>query len=97
MVQNVERWLLNRDNFRWAREHITPVKWAQIGKYFPGQPLRREMKYVDADTGEAVDRSQYERVPEGRVFLYGYDVQNFLGIPVPGLELRERPARRERA
>lgn len=86
MVQNVEHWLLDRDQFTWAREHVSPSKWYQIQKYFPGYKLRRQMMYVDAETGDPVPAEGGEIVPPGKVYLYGYDVRNFCGIEVPGLD-----------
>jgi hypothetical protein len=55
-------------------------------KYFPGYKLRRQMVYVDAETGEAVTAEGGEEVPPGRVLIYGYDLRNFCGIDVPGLD-----------
>ena len=54
------------------------------------------MVYVDAATGDVVAAQGGETVPEGRVFLYGYDVQNIGGIEVPGLEdaMTAKPASR---
>lgn len=86
MVQNVEHWLLDRDNFRWAREQIPTDKWYQITKYFPGYIMRRQMMYVDADTGQPVSAEGGEVVPAGKVYIYGYDLRNFCGIEVPGLD-----------
>lgn len=83
MAQNVEHWLLDLRNFQWARERITLDKWYQIRKYFPGEKLRKGMRYLDAETGEVVDSSQHTYVPAGRVFLYGYDLRNFAGIEMP--------------
>ena len=48
--------------------------------------LRRQMVYIDAETGDVIGAQGGEQVPDGRVFLYGYDVQAFCGIDVPGLE-----------
>ena len=48
MAQNVQRWLLDRERFAWAREHVPERKWFQISKYFPGYVLRRQMVYIDA-------------------------------------------------
>ena len=86
MVQNVERWLLDRDRFPWAREHVPQEQWFQLGKYFPGAALRKGMKYVDAATGAVVDQARHGEVPPGQVFLYGYDVAGFLGIKLEGLD-----------
>ncbi len=86
MAQNMERWLLDRDNFPWAQEHVPLEQWYQLGKYFPGAALRRDMKYVDAATGTVVDQAEQATVPPGRVFLYGYDVAGFLGIKLEGLD-----------
>ena len=86
MAQNMERWLLDRDNFPWAQEHVPLEQWYQLGKYFPGAALRRDMKYVDAATGAVVDQAKHAAVPPGRVFLYGYDVAGFLGIKLDGLD-----------
>lgn len=86
MAQNVQRWLLDRERFAWAREHVPERKWFQISKYFPGYVLRRQMVYIDAETGDVIGAQGGEQVPDGRVFLYGYDVQAFCGIDVPGLE-----------
>jgi hypothetical protein len=86
MVQNVQHWLLDRDQFAWAREHVPPSKWFQITKYFPGYKLRRQMIYVDAETGQAISAEGGEEVPPGRVYVYGYDLRNFCGIDVPGLD-----------
>lgn len=86
MVQNVEHWLLDRDNFRWAREHIPSAKWYQITKYFPGYIMRRQMMYVDADTGQPISAEGGEVVPPEKVYIYGYDLRNFCGIEVPGLD-----------
>lgn len=96
MAQNVHRWLLEREHFAWAHEHVPDRKWYQIAKYFPGYVLRRQMVYVDAATGDVVAAQGGEIVPEGRVFLYGYDVQNLGGITVPGLEdaMTAKPASR---
>ena len=70
MAQNMERWLLDRDNFPWAQEHVPLEQWYQLGKYFPGAALRRDMKYVDAATGAVIDQAGHAEVPPGRVFLY---------------------------
>ena len=86
MVQNLERWLLDRENFSWAATHVPAEQWSQIGKYFPGARLRKGMKYVDAATGAVVDQGEHSDVPAGRVFLYGYDVAGFLGIKLEGLD-----------
>ena len=86
MAQNMERWLLDRDNFPWAQEHVPLEQWYQLGKYFPGAALRRDMKYVDAATGAVVDQAKHAEVPPGRVFLYGFDVVGFLGIKLDGLD-----------
>ena len=96
MAQNVHRWLLERDHFAWAHAHVPDRKWFQIAKYFPGDVLRRQMVYIDAATGDVVAAQGGETVPEGRVFLYGYDVQNVVGIEVPGLEdaMTAKPASR---
>ena len=86
MAQNMERWLLDRDNFPWAQEHVPLEQWYQLGKYFPGAALRRDMKYVDAATGTVVDQAEHTEVPPGRVYLYGFDVVGFLGIKLEGLD-----------
>ncbi len=86
MAQNMERWLLDRDNFPWAQEHVPLEQWYQMGKYFPGAALRRDMKYVDAATGAVVDQAEQAEVPPGRVYLYGFDVVGFLGIKLEGLD-----------
>ena len=86
MAQNVQHWLLDRDRFAWAREHITARKWVQVRKYFPGETLRRQMMYVDADTGTPIPAEGGEQVPAGKVYLYGYDLRNFCGVDVPGLD-----------
>jgi hypothetical protein len=86
MAQNVQQWLLDRDRFGWAREHISARKWTQIRKYFPGERLRRQMMYVDAETGGPVPAEGGEEVPAGKVYLYGYDLRNFCGLDVPGLD-----------
>ena len=86
MAQNMERWLLDRDNFPWAQEHVPLEQWYQMGKYFPGAALRRDMKYVDAATGAVVDQAGHTEVPPGRVYLYGFDVVGFLGIKLEGLD-----------
>ncbi len=86
MAQNVQHWLLDRDRFAWAREHVPVRKWVQIRKYFPGERLRRQMVYVDAESGTLVPAEGGEEVPAGKVYIYGYDLQNFCGIEVPGLE-----------
>lgn len=96
MAQNVHRWLLDRERFAWAREHVPERKWFQIAKYFPGYVLRRQMVYVDAATGTVVAAQGGEAVPEDHVFLYGYDVHHLGGIAVPGLEeaMAAKPASR---
>ena len=96
MSQNVHRWLLERDRFAWARDHVSERTWFQIVKYFPGYVLRRQMVYVDAADGRVISAQGGELVPEGHVFLYGYDVQNMAGITVPGLEeaMTAKPASR---
>jgi hypothetical protein len=86
MAQNVQHWLLDRDRFSWAREHISTRKWTQIRKYFPGERLRRQMMYVDAESGAPVAVEGGEEVPAGKVYLYGYDLRNFCGLDVPGLD-----------
>jgi hypothetical protein len=86
MVQNVQHWLLDRNQFTWARRHVPEAKWYQVTKYFPGYKLRRQMVYVDAETGQTVSAEGGEQVPQGRVFIYGYDLRNFCGIDVPGLQ-----------
>jgi len=86
MVQNVHHWLLERDQFTWAKEHLSHTKWFQITKYFPGYKLRRQMMYLDAESGRPVGAEGGEEVPQGRVYLYGLDVRNFAGIEVPGLD-----------
>ena len=86
MAQNVQHWLFDRDRFTWAREHVPLRKWYQIIKYFPGYKLRRQMVYVDAETGEVITAEGGEEVPAGRVYIYGYDLRNFCGIDVPGLD-----------
>lgn len=86
MAQNVQHWLLDRDQFAWAREHISTSKWYQITKYFPGYKLRRQMMYVDAQTGEPIPAEGGEEVPTNKVYIYGYDLRNFCGIDVPGLD-----------
>jgi hypothetical protein len=86
MAQNLEHWLLDRDNFAWAREHVPTRKWFQITKYFPGYKLRRQMMYVDADSGAPIPAEGGEEVPDGKVYIYGYDLRNFCGIEVPGLD-----------
>ena len=96
MAQNVQHWLLDRDRFTWAREHVSPAKWFQITKYFPGYKLRRQMMYVDAETGEAIGAEGGEVVPPGRVYIYGYDLRNFCGIDVPGLDEAMRATRKSR-
>ncbi|HEU5315029.1 MAG TPA: hypothetical protein VFX49_02900 [Chloroflexota bacterium] len=86
MVQNVQHWLLEREQFAWANEHVSPAKWFQITKYFPGYKLRRQMMYVDAETGQAISAEGGEDVPAGRVYIYALDLRNFCGIEVPGLD-----------
>ena len=86
MVQNVQHWLLDREQFGWAREHVPPSKWFQITKYFPGYKLRRQMMYVDAGTGQPISAEGGEEVPAGHVFIYALDLRNFCGIEVPGLD-----------
>ena len=86
MAQNVDHQLLERDNFAWAQEHVLQERWYQITKFFPGIELHKDMKYIDAATGEVVERSEHRFVPSGRVFLYGYDVASFVGIKIAGLE-----------
>ena len=100
MAQNIQHWLFDRDRYAWAREHIAPKKWFQVTKYFPGYRLRRQMMYVDADTGDPIAAQGGEEVPAGRIYLYGYDLRNFCGIDVPGLDeaMNARPPSRvERA
>ncbi|HEX2185867.1 MAG TPA: hypothetical protein VHN78_10220 [Chloroflexota bacterium] len=86
MAQNVQHWLLEREHFSWAREHVAARKWVQIRKYFPGERLRRQMVYVDAETGAPIPAEGGEIVPPGKVYIYGYDLRNFCGIDVPGLD-----------
>ena len=86
MVQNLQHWLLDREQFTWASEHIPPSKWYQVTKYFPGYKLRRQMMYVDAETGQAISAEGGEEVPAGQVFIYALDLRNFCGIEVPGLD-----------
>lgn len=86
MAQNFQHWLLDRDRFSWAREHVATRKWVQIRKYFPGERLRRQMIYVDAETGAPIPAEGGEEVPAGKVYIYGYDLQNFCGLEIPGLE-----------
>src|ERR671910_110695 len=86
MAQNVQHWLLDRDRFPWARERVSERKWVQVRKYFPGEKLRRQMLYVDADTGTVIGVEGGEEVPAGKVYLYAYDLRNFCGIDVPGLD-----------
>ena len=86
MTQNIYHWLLDRDRFTWAREHVSAKKWTQITKYFPGYKLRRQMMYVDAETGAPIAAEGGEEVPAGKVYIYGYDLRNFCGIDVPGLD-----------
>src|SRR4051812_8341605 len=86
MAQNVQHWLLDRDRFSWAREHVSVRKWVQMRKYFPGERLRRQMMYVDAENGSPIPAEGGEEVPAGKVYLYGYDLRNFCGIEVPGLD-----------
>src|SRR5438552_1788014 len=100
MAQNIQHWLFDRDRFAWAREHVPVKKWFQVTKYFPGYILRRQMMYVDADTGEPIAAEGGEIVPAGRVYLYGYDLRNFCGLDVPGLDAAmnaKPPSRVERA
>jgi hypothetical protein len=100
MAQNVQHWLFDRDRYTWAREHVPVKKWFQITKYFPGYRLRRQMMYVDAETGEPIAAEGGEIVPAGRVYLYGYDLRNFCGLDVPGLDAAmtaRPPSRVERA
>ncbi|MGH2354978.1 MAG: hypothetical protein ACRDJN_25495 [Chloroflexota bacterium] len=86
MAQNVQHWLFERDRYTWAREHVTAKKWTQITKYFPGYRLRRQMMYVDAETGAPIAAEGGEEVPPGKVYIYGYDLRTFCGIDVPGLD-----------
>ena len=86
MVQNVQHWLLEREQFTWANVNVPPSKWFQITKYFPGYKLRRQMMYVDAESGQVVSAEGGEEVPAGRVFIYALDLRNFCGIEVPGLD-----------
>jgi hypothetical protein len=86
MAQNVQHWLFDRDRYAWAREHVPERKWLQIQKYFPGYRLRRQMVYVDADTGDVVQAEGGEEVPAGKVYVYGYDLRTFCGIEVAGLD-----------
>jgi len=100
MAQNIQHWLFDRDRFPWAREHVPVNKWFQITKYFPGYRLRRQMMYVDAETGDPIAAEGGEIVPAGHIYLYGYDLRNFCGIDVPGLDeaMNARPPSRvERA
>jgi hypothetical protein len=85
MVQNVQHWLLDREQFPWAHKNLTESKWFQITKYFPGYKLRRQMVYVDAGSGQPISAEGGEEVPQGRVYLYGLDLRNFCEIEVPGL------------
>jgi hypothetical protein len=85
MVQNVQHWLLDREQFPWARANVPETKWFQITKYFPGYKLRRQMMYLDAETGQPIPAEGGEIVPQGKVYLYGLDLRNFCGIEVPGL------------
>jgi hypothetical protein len=96
MTQNILHWLLERDNFAWARERVPVRKWLQVQKYFPGYTLRRQMVYVDAETGDTITAEGGEEVPAGRVYIYGYDLRNFCGIDVPGLDeaMTAKPASR---
>jgi hypothetical protein len=96
MAQNVQHWLLDRDRFTWAREAVSVRKWTQIRKYFPGERLRRQMMYVDAETGEPVPAEGGEEVPAGKVYIYGYDLRNFCDIDVPGLDEAMSAAPRSR-
>jgi hypothetical protein len=86
MVQNVQHWLLDREQFPWAHQNLTESKWFQITKYFPGYKLRRQMVYVDASSGQPISAEGGEEVPQGRVYLYGLDLRNFCEIEVPGLD-----------
>ncbi len=86
MAQNVQHWLLDRERFPWAREHISERKWVQVRKYFPGERLRRQMVYVDADSGTEVAVEGGEEVPAGKVYLFGYDLRTICGIEVAGLD-----------
>jgi hypothetical protein len=86
MAQNVQHWLLDRDRFPWARERISARKWVQVRKYFPGERLRRQMVYLDADSGTVIPAEGGEEVPAGKVYLYGYDLRAICGIDVPGLD-----------
>lgn len=96
MVQNIQHWLLQRDHFAWAREHVTETKWFQVQKFFPGYKLRRQMMYVDADTGQAISAEGGEEVPSGKVYFYGLDLRNFCGIDVPGLDEAMTATRKSR-
>ncbi|MBI3971193.1 MAG: hypothetical protein HY332_07865 [Chloroflexi bacterium] len=86
MSQNTQHWLFDLNHFPWAREHVPVKKWYQITKYFPGYKLRRQMMYIDAATGEPIPAEGGEEVPPGKVYIYGYDLRNFCGIEVPGLD-----------
>src|SRR5437773_298869 len=100
MAQNIQHWLFDRERYAWARQNDPSQKWFQITKYFPGYILRRQMMYVDAETGEPVSAEGGETVPAGRIYLYGYDLRNFCGIEVPGLDeamTARPPSRVERA
>ena len=96
MAQNVHHWLLDRERFTWAREHVSATKWCQVTKYFPGYRLRRQMMYVDAATGEPIAAEGGEEVPPGKVYFYGYDLRNFCGIDVPGLDEAMTATRKSR-
>ena len=96
MVQNLQHWLLDREQFSWASEHIPPSKWYQVTKYFPGYKLRRQMMYVDAETGQAISAEGGEEVPAGQVFIYALDLRNFCGIEVPGLDEAMTATRKSR-
>jgi hypothetical protein len=96
MAQNVQHWLLDRDRFTWAREAVSARKWTQVRKYFPGERLRRQMMYVDAETGEPIPAEGGEEVPAGKVYIYGYDLRNFCAIDVPGLDEAMTAAPRSR-
>jgi hypothetical protein len=85
MVQNVQHWLLDWEQFPWAHQNLTEAKWFQVTKYFPGYKLRRQMVYVDAESGQPISAEGGEEVPQGRVYLYGLDLRNFCEIEVPGL------------
>ena len=96
MAQNTQHWLFDVEHFPWAREHVPVKKWFQVLKYFPGYRLRRQMVYVDAATGETITAEGGEEVPPGKVYIYAYDLRNFCGLDVPGLDaaMNARPPSR---